>query len=110
MKKIPFVYVKVKKFTCLRCGHKWIKKDLYNEELPRECPAPGCRSVRWDYSKACEKCMADCFHIDKNGDIPVICKKCGKKRKLFRNETQFVTYPQAKMKKVTQTAKKKKKK
>lgn len=107
--KKPFIDVKVKRFTCLRCGHKWIKKDLSNEELPRECPAAGCRSVRWDIPNMC-KCEKYFFNIDRTGEIVRVCPKCSKKRKKYKNEKQLVTYPQAKLKKVTQTANKRKKK
>lgn len=34
---------------CQKCGHEWPQSSKLP---PRRCPAPGCRTVKWQKAKA----------------------------------------------------------
>jgi predicted Zn-ribbon and HTH transcriptional regulator len=37
--------VRVKEYTCERCGHTWMPRK---QEKPKVCPNPQCKSPYWD--------------------------------------------------------------
>ena len=37
--------IMISKYVCNKCGHTWYPRSI---EIPKMCPNPKCRTVRWD--------------------------------------------------------------
>jgi len=46
------ISIKLFRFTCLRCGHRWIPRG---DRVPRTCPNRACHSPYWQTKRKIKK-------------------------------------------------------